>query len=323
MAHEIPDPLSSPYLDLATIEQVVRMADPLARNAAITRGYHALSEAVATIIGRDHANWLTYGQWASAEARRSISGEAVPAAVRPFFGAEVAAAVAAGNAAIFGDVAPPFIRFVRAFAAAGTGAVDPVVAGRLLGDLLSDPQVASSPDLARAFSTYVDAVGMRDAGAPEPGGAGGAPAVVDAGAVAHARRRAQRIFVANVSVGAHEQLVADPFVRAAIPGRWIVAIAATSHLGIRIPEGMLELSRDVPPPAYLGGAMFPPELAHLDDPEALELMARFGQDPETAADSDAPDWESYNERMGFIFTLLRAHQRDPSLFELPPGTPGA
>ena len=128
--------------------------------------------------------------------------------------------------------------------------------------------------------------------------------------------------MANVSIGVHEQLIADPFVHAAIPGRWIVAIAATAHMGIRIPEGVLELHRDVPPPAYLGGMPFPPELMTLVDPEALALATRFGQDEDSAMHSGAPDWESYEERMGFIFTLLRAHQGDPALFDLPPGTPG-
>lgn len=131
------------------------------------------------------------------------------------------------------------------------------------------------------------------------------------------------MLVANASVGAHEQRVADPFVRAAIPGRWISAIVATSHMGLRVPEGVLELQRDVPPPAYLRGAAFPPALVRLEDPDAVALALRFGQDLATAQESDAPDWESYDERMGFIFTLLRAYQCDPALFGLPPGTPGA
>lgn len=46
----MPDALTTRYLDLAVVEQVVAMPDPLARNAAITRGYHALSEAVAFLI---------------------------------------------------------------------------------------------------------------------------------------------------------------------------------------------------------------------------------------------------------------------------------
>jgi hypothetical protein len=296
-----PDPLATPYLDAAFVERVIAIPDPLERNAAITRGYHALSDAVATILGRDHANWLTFGQWASAEARESIAGTDIPAVVRPFFGAEIARAVAAGNAAIFSDVAPPFIRFVELFAAAGT----PEHRARARTALLADPRIAAVEDLRRAFGAYADAVELLAAGDPEPG------------------RRAGRMLVANASIGAHEQLVADPFVRAAIPGRWISAIVATSHMGLRVPEGMLELQRDVPPPAYLGGGAFPPGLECLDDPEALALALRFGQDPASAGASDAPDWESYDERMGFIFTLLRAYQCDPALFVLPPGTPEA
>ena len=60
----------------------------------------------------------------------------------------------------------------------------------------------------------------------------------------------------------------------------------------------------------------------LEDADALELASRFDQDPNSARRSDAPDWESYEERMGFIFTLLRAHQGDAALFDLPPDIPG-
>jgi hypothetical protein len=304
------DPLATPYLDPATVERVVAMEDVLARNAAITRGYHELAHAVAAILGREHANWLVFGQWASAEARRSMVGDAVPAFLRPLIGPSVAAAVAAGNAAVFADVAPPFVRFVWAFAQDPSARADRRRADAVLAELCAHPQVAASEDLQRAFTAYVDAVLLGTAiiaGDRDP---------------TLARRRAARILVANVSIGAHEQVVADPFVRAAIPGRWIAAIAATSHMGLRIPEGVVELGRDVPPPAYLGGPQFPPDLEVLDDPDAVALAARFGQGLASAAHSDAPDWESYEERMGFIFTLLRSHQCDPSLFDLPTGTPG-
>jgi hypothetical protein len=299
----LPAELTTIYLDLGQVEQVVAMPDPLARNVAITHGYHALSEAVASIVGRDHANWLTFGQWASAEARRAIDEESVPAAVRPIFGPEVAESVAAGNAAIFADVAPPFVRFVRTFGFDPRAVEDHDHARGLLAGLLTDPQISGSADLTRAFTAYVDSMLLRGQGA------------------AAASRRAERIFVANVSIGAEEQRVADPYVRAAIPGRWITAIIATSHMGLRLPEGVLELSHDVPRPAYLGGAPFPPDLMELDDEDAVELAARFGQDLHSTRRSGAPDWESYQERMGYIFTLLRAHQCDPSMFQLPPGTP--
>ena len=297
------------FLDESTIEAVVTIADPLARNVLITRGYHALAMAMADTIGHDDANWLCFGQWASAEARRAIRGESVPAMLRPIIGDEVARAVADGNAAVFGDVAPPFVRFIRAFAENPRARTDAAAAGEVLAYLTTHPQLAESEDLRHAFSAYTDALVLRSEKGREA-----------------ATRRAQRVFVANASVGAHEQIVADPHVRAAIPGRWLVAIAATAHLGIRIPDGVLELDRDVPSPDYLDGAPFPPALLELADPEAIALAHRFGQDVHSAQHSDAPDWESYHERMGFIFTFLRAYQQDAAMFAMPeledaPGAP--
>lgn len=290
----------SPALDEAAIERILAIPDPTARNAAITVGYHRLALEVAAVVGHDNANWLCFGQWASAEAGRAIRGESVPAYARPFVGRTVAAAVAAGNAAVFGDVAPPFIRFLRAFSAQPVARTRRRVAEQVLETLLEHPQVAASADLQRAFRAYTDALQLKDDGD-----------------LAVAKMRAERVLVANASIGAHEQVVADPHIRAAIPGRWIVAIAATAHLGLRIPGGQLDLNRDVPSPAYLGGAPFPEALLSLVDPDARALATRFGQDLHSTRHSDAPDWESYHERMGFIYNLLRAYQQDPAMFEMP------
>jgi hypothetical protein len=297
-----PDGVPTPadVLDEAAIEAVVSMGDPVERNLVITRGYHALAVAMGDVIGRENANWLCFGQWASVEAGRAIRGESVPSLVRPLIGEEVAAAVAAGNAAVFGDVAPPFIRFIRAFTDNPAAGRDPDAADAVLARLVAHPQLAASPDLRRAFAAYTEALLLRHVARPEA-----------------AKRRAERVLVANASVGAHEQVVADPHIRAAIPGDSLLAIAATAHLGIRIPDGVLELGRDVPAPGYLGGPPFPPALLHLEDPEARDLASRFGQDPESARHSDAPNWEDYGERMGFIFTLLRAYQQDAAMFDLP------
>lgn len=301
------DPFASPYLDLAFIEDVVHRPDILARNAAITRGYHALSEAVAAILGRSNANWLTFGQWASAEARMSMIGDTLPRFVRPLVGADVAGAVGRGNAAVFADVAPLFIGFVRAARpyAEAQDPADRTEAPRAIAASLSEiPWFAGSDDLRRAFAAFADSLLLLG----EPGGVASA-------------RGAQRMLVANASIGAHEQVVVDPYVKAAIPGRGILAMAATTRMEILVPEGLLKLNRDVTPPAYLEGRLFPSALTDLSDPEAVYLAARFGQDPGSAADSDAPDWEDYRERMGFIFTFLRAYQQHPGLFALPPGTP--
>jgi hypothetical protein len=311
------DPFSSPYLDPAFVEEVVARDDVLARNAAITRGYHAISEAVAAVLGRTDANWPTFGQWASAEARRSIARDAVPRPLRPLLGEDVAEAVAGGNAAVFGDVAPLFIRFLEIARrrpdeplGAGSAAVGrPGVTGAaatVFAEMEAFPPVAASADLRRAFRAYADVLELRDTQEQ-----------------AAAKRRSERMLVANVSIGSHEQAVADPYVRAAIPGRSILAIAATAHLTIHVADGVLHRDRDVPPPAYLDGRQFPASLRDLADAEALGLAARFGQDPGSTRASDAPDWEDYDERMGFIFSFLRAYQQDPAIFHLPQGTPEA
>ncbi len=298
-----PSPVETPYLDPGHVARAVALEDRLERNAAITHGYHGLSDAVATILGRQHANWLTFGQWASAEARATIAGQTVPAPLRHLLAEQVSRSVAQGNAAIFGDIAPPFIRFVTLFRDAPRLAPGSTARQALRAELLADPTIGRSADLVTAFGAYADAADLLAAGDQDP------------------RSLAARMFVANVCVGAHEQLLADPFIRAAIPGRWFTAIVATSQMRLLLPERELALDRDVPAPAYLGGEMFPETLRALEDPDAIGLARRFRQDVDSASRSDAPDWEDFAERMGFIFTLFRAYQCDPTLHAMPPGIP--
>jgi hypothetical protein len=300
---DVPSPLETPYLDPAHVARVVTLDDLLERNAAITHGYHSLSEAVATILGRQHANWLTFGQWASAEARASIAGQTVPAPLRHLLAEHVSEAVAQGNAAIFGDVAPPFIRFVTLYRYPGRLAPGLAARQALRAQLLADPTISRSADLLTAFGAYADVADLLATDDPDP------------------RSLAARMFVANVCVGAHEQLLADPFIRVAIPGRWFTAIVATSQMRLLLPDRELALDRDVPHPAYLDGEMFPEPLRELDDPDATALARRFRQQIDSASRSDAPDWEDFEERMGFIFTLFRAYQCDPTLYAMPPGVP--
>jgi len=281
---------------------VVRLPDPVARNRAITRGYHDLATAMAAIVGRSDANWLCFGQWASAEAGRAIRRESIPPLFRHLVGDAVSDAVAAGNAAVFGDVAPPFVSFIRAFRDEPAAAREQSRAKAILERLCQQPDMAASADMRRAFAAYTDALLLARDESP--------------GAV---KRHTERMLVANVSVGAHEQEVADPYVRRAIPGRWVAAVFATAYLGLHLENETLSLNRDVPLPAYLGGRQFPDDLALIADPEAIDLARRFGQDVSSTRDSDAPDWEIYAERMGYIFNLLRAYQQDPAIFDMPGG----
>jgi hypothetical protein len=295
------DPLSSPYLDPEYVAQVVSNPDIVERNRQITRGYHELACAVGEILGRESANWLCFGVFASAEAGRAIRRESVPGFARPIVGRLVSEAVARGNAAVFGDVALPFARFVVSFADARIGSAVPSEARvrTILGELCAHAQLCDNADLTLAFVAYADALLLRDVPGEEA-----------------ATRRAQRMLVGNAATGAHEQMVVDPYVRQAIPGRAILPLLGTAAMGLRMPQGMLELDKDVPAAVYLNGAVFPTALITLVDADALALAARFGQDPESTRYSNAPNWESYLERMGYIFTLLRVFQQDPHIFDM-------
>ena len=49
----------------------------------------------------------------------------------------------------------------------------------------------------------------------------------------------------------------------------------------------------------------------------LQILTDYGQDAHSARHSDAPTWESWRERMGYISCFFRAYQQDPALFDLP------
>ncbi|WP_420718259.1 hypothetical protein [Pyxidicoccus sp. MSG2] len=66
------------YPTAADVKAIAAMKDPVARNYAITQGYHDLSDAMGKLVGDDNANWATFGTWASKQAGVSIRGEDMP-----------------------------------------------------------------------------------------------------------------------------------------------------------------------------------------------------------------------------------------------------
>ena len=65
----------------------------------------------------------------------------------------------------------------------------------------------------------------------------------------------------------------------------------------------------------------PQVVSERPDTRSQPLCVVEQQDLGSASRSDAPDWEDFAERMGFIFTLFRAYQCDPTLHAMPPGIP--
>ena len=267
------------------IDEAVSVPEPQARNRSITSVYVALSRAMEAVVGATDANWLHFGAWASASAGAVIRGERV--------GDRWAAQdVLSGNTAIIADIGPRFARFLRLHEVSrGSAELDSLVS--------RDPRLNESSELADAFSCYAALTAGRPAQSDD-------------------RSRAQMMLRANVQVAHHEQRFADPLIDAAIPGGWLLGTMASQAVIVRLPDGNLHVTRDVPRPTYLCGEQWPAELNALDDPALVTLARRYGQDTDTAVSSNAPDWQDLNERMGFIFCLFRAYQRDPALRGGPP-----
>ncbi|MEZ5116481.1 MAG: hypothetical protein R2737_09455 [Candidatus Nanopelagicales bacterium] len=271
------------------LARIVADEDPVRRNFAITRTYFALSEGVADVVGRRDANWLTFGTWASATAGRFIRGDAVP--VR--WGA---GAVADGNRAIIADIGPRFVRFLDL---AGE-----VPAADLRARVAADPLLTGTPEVAEAFDCYAQVAAIDPDESPEQD-----------------RRQALLMLRANVLVAHHEQWFADDFVDSAIPLGGLAAIVATRFVSLGIPDGELDVCRDVPRPRYLGGRQWPDVLDDLPDERIRDLAQAYDQALSDTSRSDAPSWQEFRERMGYILCFFRAYQRDPALFALPPDVP--
>jgi hypothetical protein len=272
------------------VSEALSIADPVARNYAITRAYHQMSEQVALVVGHTDANWLTFGAWASATAGRFIRGEGAPTR----WGAS---AVAEGNAAIIADIGPRFARFLEL---AGTQAPR-----QLRGAVADEPLLSASDELAEAFDCYATlAQDHAPRSHPDDG------------------QRAVLMLRANLLVAHHEQRFADGFIDEAIPLGGIAGILATRFVSIGIPDGDLDVCRAVPRPAYLSGRQWPDVLETIHDARVRDLLVSYGQPVDDVGESAASSWEDFDERMGFIACFFRAYQRDPGLFVLPPNVPG-
>lgn len=312
---------------LTEIDAVIAMEDPVLRNLWITHTYHCLDLALARHFGDAHLTWCAYGTWASKTAGRFIRGEAVPAALRalatrrtPALGrwlaavdAEVRAHTADGNRRVYAELAPLFRGLVALLEAPAEERRDHLAA--LVGSLRPGASEVGGQDaLRRAFTGYVDA-----AEASDP------------------KTQAELVFLANALVGYHEQIRLQGPIEAALraPTAALVdseALPLRRALGARIGDGLRGLltrflmTLELPGAAiHLGdnvprladGAMFPAELAVIDNPELRALLTALDRTPDTLAGSAANDWARLDDRMNYIVDLFRSRQRDRALRQPP------
>lgn len=275
------------------IAEVVAMRDPVARNFAITRCYRDLALDVADVLGRQDVNWLAFGAWASGTAGAAIRGEGL------LLDWGTSAAVAEGNRTIIADIAPRFVRWLVEIERAGGPS------RTALEVALGDSVFNEAEELALALTAYQAAIEVG-----EVAGAASDP-IAD-------RAVAELVLLGNVRVAAHEQQIADSLIDRAMPLGGVFGLVTTRFVHVVTPDGPLDVCRDVPAPSYLGGRRYPEALDRLDNVELRELARRFGHPiGDDVWASGAATWESFDERMGYIFAFFRAFSRDTRFFDVP------
>ena len=199
------------------IDAIVAWPHPVVRNLRITQAYHELSRAVVEAVGPG-ANWCTFATWASKQAGQTIRGDDLGRKIEDVFAdveavqlivarargarraferwvdgdkvaralrdacaplsivARVADAVARGNKKVFEEIGREFARFLEA------APLDTFCEGLRAGDPPDGQRL-----LAAAFRGYHHARSLTDP-----------------------RARAERMLLANLQIGFHEQTRLSP-----------------------------------------------------------------------------------------------------------------
>jgi hypothetical protein len=230
---------------VAEVARVAGLTDPVLRNLLITQCYAELSAALAKRLP-GAANWCTFATWASRQAGRTIRGEDLAEAVRHgvdawlgegalegvalavrALGADASAAelrrtvrdaliagpalaragdaVARGNLKVFAEIAHEFARFLEF--CGHHESPDPARIEAFVATLAPGDPPAGQQYLRQAFARYYDAIVERD------------PAV-----------RSERILLANLEVGFHEQTRLQPEIAEAVSAAVLEARDVTPRL---------------------------------------------------------------------------------------------
>jgi hypothetical protein len=357
------------------IDSIIALdAQPVLRNLKITQCYHDLSCALAGLLGVENLNWCSFAAWASKTAGRFVRGELL-AIFRDVLQSEpriadeidrintllrrfgavfdrpaivavietpveaVSRHIAAGNLAVFTELAPLFSRLCAALAQTAEYKADNLV--RLLVDfsLKAGASEVGGQDLLRGALSHF----------------------YQAKFECQADRKAELMLLANAQTGLHEQVRLQPAIAGALALpfdaalrelvvnqigsnaggfalqrlRRLASISAEPLIAefsrelnrlwrecvtkffmtLGLPEGEIHLGKDLRP--LPGKPLYPASLASIENSELLALLASYRVAGMGAAESGATDWADLAERMHFILTLFRARQQGQRLFEEP------
>lgn len=227
------------FPSVAEIDRIAGMSDLVLRNLKITQSYHELSQALARVLGPS-SNWCTFAKWASKQAGVTIRREDLARIL------ELELKTAPGLAQAFGEVIaavqrfgsrldPLGIRIAGEWVLLGTAALERA------SDAVSRGNRKVFEEIGREISRFLSAFADEDTfdgaeiarfvealrpGAP-PAGQGYLRRAIthlyEAWFLADPKARAERIFLANLEIGFHEQTRLQPeledALESAIPSR--------------------------------------------------------------------------------------------------------
>jgi len=309
--------------DVAEVERIAGLANPVIRNLQITECYARLAAAVEA----EGANWCTFATWASKQAGQTIRGEDLLDALRlelgrdaellhpidslwrailrrglfdrssrfgrlvwslhtPFDALPLASdAVARGNRKVFAEIGLEFARYLT------------LDFDAFMADL-------QDPELRQAF-THLER--------------------------ARAAGDAQLLVLSNLEIGLHEQTRLQPEIAEALEAATAPERSLLKRiLGWPLQRRLTRLSREVItrslmvltfPGAtlYLGRNLTLP-MAAVDNADLEALLARYEPVPPAVDDCAASDWSVLHQRMHYIAHLFRGYH-DRRELATPPFTP--
>lgn len=345
-------------LDEVAVAEIAAMRDPVLRNLWITQTYAELADRLLGALHTDQT-WCTFAVWASDTAGVSIRSQELPHGVtelldgaghhvdaiversgdhHPLVGwlaaplrhahvealvhralGQVSYHIAHGNALVYAELAPLFVRLVDRLDADGPPPADRVDA--LLGDI-GVPTLADEPLVHTAFRSYAAAAGTAD-----PAERAQFVLTANVAAVLHEQQRLQDDIAASLDAGLVDvageidglfhRLLPAPL-RKILVARTVARVAdhveaLWEHVATRLlmtmqtPTETLHLGVDVPAP--LGAPLFPELLERLDHPPLVDLMMQWDRTRGTGRGSGARDWSRLHDRMGYIVNLFRSRQQ--------------
>ena len=309
--------------DVAEVERIAGLPNPVIRNLQITECYSRLAAAVAA----EGANWCTFATWASKQAGQTIRGEDLLDALRHELGrdAELLHPIDSGGRAILRrglfDRSSRFGRLVWSLHT-------PFDALPLASEAVARGNRKVFAEIGLQFARYLELdfdafmAGLQD------------PELRQAFTHLEQGRTAgdpQLIVLANLEIGLHEQTRLQPEIQAALDAPTAPAQGLLRRiLGWPLQRRLTKLSRQVItrslmvlsfPGAtlYLGRNLTLP-MPTADNAALVALLARYEPVPPAVDDCAAEDWSVLDQRMHFIAHLFRAYHERREL-ATPPFTP--